>query len=112
MQAGGCQAEGKERDGSKGRAEEEEDSPVECSGGETKQLAFIPGEVSGPIPFHDRQEKKIIFLHRARTSKRRGRGRRGAWAQKASKGGRWRLANHVKRQMKAGAANAKVSLYV
>lgn len=31
--------------------EDEEDSPVECSGGETKQLAFIPGEVSGPIPF-------------------------------------------------------------
>lgn len=33
--------------------EEEGDSPVECGSGETKQLAFIPGEVSGPIPSHD-----------------------------------------------------------
>lgn len=31
--------------------EEEEGSPVECCGGETKQLAFIRGEVSGPIPY-------------------------------------------------------------
>lgn len=38
----------------KQRGEEDEgDSPVECSSGEAKQLAFISGEVSGPIPSRD-----------------------------------------------------------
>lgn len=49
--AGGCPAEGSKKKEEVQEEEDEEDSPVECSGGETKQLAFIPGEVSGPIPF-------------------------------------------------------------
>ena len=88
-----------EEQGEEGEEEEEEeqeeeegDSPVECSSGETKQLAFIPGEVSRPVPSRDGEEK-VTFLHRSR---RGGAGAAagaaaGARAQKASAAGkRWR----------------------
>lgn len=73
----------------KQREEEDEgDSPVECSSGEAKQLAFISGEVSGPIPSRDWQEQKVIFLHQERSTRRGG---GVARAQKASTAGeRWR----------------------
>lgn len=49
------EAEEEEVEGCEGRRRKRrrKDSPVECSGGETEQLAFIPWEVSGPIPFQD-----------------------------------------------------------
>lgn len=41
---------------------QEEESPVECSGGEAEQLVFIPWEASGTIPCQDQQEDTVTIL--------------------------------------------------
>lgn len=49
--------------------EQEEESPVECSGGEAEQLVFIPWEASGTIPYQINKKTQLLSC-----SSRGGRG--------------------------------------